>query len=274
MSSEDKKIKKPVRLAKGSSQLKRRLSGKSFVIPSLITMIAIFCGFLAIISAIKGDFVYSVRCVLVAMILDGLDGRVARRLNATSEFGREFDSLSDVVSFGVAPAVLIYSWAFSTVADEFGILVSFIFVVCAATRLARFNVVAASEDTTGGFCGLPSPGAAAAVVCLVYLFPEPVIDPFAVSLVMAFSVANALLMVSTFPYISVKKLKFDSTFGRIGVVALAFVVALVWKYPAVTLFAIFAGYAASGPLLWFVKKKPIASSLVSKGSDEQEADRA
>lgn len=264
MSFDEKK--KPVALAKSSGGLKERLHGKSFVIPSLITMVAIFCGFLAIISAIKGDFVYSVHCVIVAMVLDALDGRVARRLNATSEFGREFDSLSDIVSFGVAPAVLVYSWAFSTLADEFGVLVCFIFVVCSATRLARFNVVAASEDTTGGFSGLPTPAAAAVLVCPVYLFPAPVSEPIVIFLVMAFCISISLLMVSSFSYVSVKRLKFDSTLGRIGIVLLAFSVALVWKYPGATLLAISGAYAASGPLLWFIKRP--ASSAVVKPVDE------
>jgi CDP-diacylglycerol--serine O-phosphatidyltransferase len=252
---ESPKVRKaPVSLARGSHTIRRKLHGKSFVVPSLITMVAIFCGFLAIASAIRGEFVYAARCVLIAIILDGLDGRVARRLNATSAFGREFDSLSDVISFGVAPAILTYIWAFSKEADEFGLLVSFLFLVCSATRLARFNVVAIEKDTTGGFTGLPTPGAAAPVVCLVWLFPTPLTGTLPIFLAMVFVTAIALLMVSTLPYLSIKRLKFSSKHAPLSVVVLAVLVALVWKYPALTMFSLSSLYAFSGVFVWVWRK--------------------
>lgn len=250
---EESKRRGPVSLAKGSHSIRKKFHGKSFVIPSLITMVAIFCGFLAIVSAIRGEFAYAARCVLIAIILDGLDGRVARRLNATSAFGREFDSLSDVISFGVAPATLVYIWAFSKHADEFGLLISFLFLVCSATRLARFNVVATEKDTTGGFTGLPTPGAAAPVVCLVYLFPESLDTTVEIFFAMLFVVSIALLMVSTIPYLSVKRLKLSAKYAGPSIVAMGFLVALVWKYPALTLFSLSVAYAYSGLLVWFLR---------------------
>jgi len=132
------------RMSKGKRFVREKLKGKVFLVPSFITVLSIFCGFLALLSSFQGKFLYAAQCIGIAFILDGLDGRVARRLKATSEFGREFDSLSDLVAFGVAPASLLYSWAFGHIADEFGVLVSFVFVVCGATRLARFNVAAAA----------------------------------------------------------------------------------------------------------------------------------
>lgn len=251
-----------------SDSLRKKFHGKSFLIPSVITMVAIFCGFLAIISAIRGDFIYAVRCVFIAIVLDGLDGRVARRLNATSAFGREFDSMSDVVSFGVAPAVMVYIWGFSGVADEFGVLISFIFVVCAATRLARFNVLAAEEDTTHGFVGLPSPAAAAVLVCVIYLYPVPLQEPILVFLAMLFSTCVALLMISSFPFFSVKRLTFRSKQAPLWIVGLAFVVALIWKFPAPTLFVLALGYAVSGPLLWILKRKPDSVEALENAESE------
>ena len=143
-------IRRP-RLVKG------RLQGKVFLIPSFITAVAIFCGFYALIGAIKGRFDHACLAIGLALLLDALDGRVARRLNATSEFGREIDSLSDIVSFGIAPAILIYQWAFNSLADDFGLLVSFLFVACGASRLARFNVMAAAPlaEQKKTFCWSP-----------------------------------------------------------------------------------------------------------------------
>ncbi|MCB0322004.1 MAG: CDP-diacylglycerol--serine O-phosphatidyltransferase, partial [Bdellovibrionales bacterium] len=169
--------RRPV-LLKGP-KLRDRLQGKTFLIPSFITVVGIFCGFLAAISATRGEFVYACKCIALAILLDGLDGRVARKLNATSAFGREFDSLSDVVAFGVAPAILVYSWGFNRVADEFGLLIAFVFLVCGATRLARFNITSTGElvlrkSAGSGFQGLPIPGAAAAIASIVYCFPAPI----------------------------------------------------------------------------------------------------
>ena len=139
------------------SLVKNRFKSHAFVIPSIVTSVGIFCGFLAVLSSLNGNLDYAVRCIALAFILDGLDGRIARRLNATSDFGRELDSLSDLVAFGIAPAVLIYVWAFQPLAGDFGVLITFAYLVCGATRLARFNVRESNEtkENKKSFEGLP-----------------------------------------------------------------------------------------------------------------------
>lgn len=257
-------------LAKGPSYVRQKLNGRLFLIPSCITVVGMFCGFLAIMVAIKGNFDYAAKCIMLAIVLDGLDGRVARSLNATSAFGREFDSLSDLIAFGVAPAVMMYSWAFSTSADEFGVLVGFVFVVCSATRLARFNVMTTEDNKTSGFVGLPTPGAAAAIASVSYLIPQPVESQIGAGVVAAYMFLVSFFMVSTFPFFSVKKIKLhrENQWGL--VLLLAILVPFAWKYSRVVFFIGSTAYAMSGPVLFLLrrskkqeKKEAQASSAVS-----------
>lgn len=260
-STVEKTPKKPPVVLKNSRKFMReKLHGKSFLVPSFITVVGIFCGFLAIISAIKGDFLYATRCIIVAIVLDGLDGRVARRLNATSAFGREFDSLSDVMSFGVAPAVLIYCWAFAATADDFGVLVSFLFIACSATRLARFNVKAAEEDSTSGFTGMPTPAAAAAVISIVFCFPETVSQPHYIMGMMVYTVVIGFLMVSNFPFFSIKRLRLSSGNPSINLILLAAAVAFAWKYTGFFLLVASNAYALSGPVGAVIDKSKKSSN--------------
>lgn len=247
----------------GPRLVRDRLQGKVFLVPALVTVTGIFCGFLAILSAIKGDFDYAAKCVALAMLLDGLDGRVARRLNATSEFGRELDSLSDVVAFGAAPAVVSYIWAFREVAPDFGILVSFLFVACGALRLARFNITP-SDKANAYFEGLPIPAAAAAFMSVVFWHPQPVQSVFSVSLIICYSVVLSVLMVSTFPYMSVKKAKLTQAQPRRTLALVALVVALVWYHSRSAIFLLTLGFALSGPIAAIyrkVKGKPFSPNL-------------
>lgn len=245
---------RPVVLKNSSRFVREKLHGKAYLVPSFVTVVGIFCGFLAIVSAFKGNFVYASRCILIAVVLDGLDGRIARRLNATSPFGREFDSLSDVVSFGVAPAVLVYCWAFVRTADEFGVLVVFLFLVCGATRLARFNVAATEEEVKSGFTGMPIPGAAAAIVSVVFCFPEPVHNQMLIAGIMLYMVFIGVLMVSTLPFFSVKKLQLSEGDPRVNLILLAAAVALTWKYPERVVFVISTAYAFSGVVGYTLRK--------------------
>jgi CDP-diacylglycerol--serine O-phosphatidyltransferase len=237
----------------GRTYMRKKLQGKAFVVPSMVTVGSIFCGFVAIILAFKGNaaaFEAATKYIALAIIFDGLDGRVARRLNATSVFGMEFDSLSDVVSFGVAPAVLTFSWAFSHNYDELGVLVGFVYIVCGATRLARFNVGAASHDDsaphTKGFVGLPIPGAAAAIASVIYCFPEPLVSPSASAFMLFYMLLVGILMVTTLPFFSVKNLKLSGANPAVTLAVLAIAVGLLWKFSG---FAILVGctfYALSG----------------------------
>lgn len=228
----------------------RRFRRKAFLIPAFITVVGIFCGFLAIVSAIKGNFRSATQYIFVAIILDGLDGRVARRLNATSAFGREFDSLSDVIAFGVAPAVLLYCWGFHHLAEDFGVLVSFLFVACGATRLARFNVTTGS-DPGRYFEGMPIPAAAAAVCSVVYFYPRPLDHPYFVSIVMVYTILLSGLMVSTLPFFSIKHVKLTPRNHRLNLFLLSLVVALAWYQRKLVILLLTIAYALSGPFLYF-----------------------
>ncbi len=250
---------KAERVAKKRLRLLRmrdRFQGKAFLIPSFVTVIGIFCGFLAILSSLQGKFDYAAKCILIAIVLDGLDGRIARRLNATSAFGREFDSLSDMVAFGVAPAVLVYSWAFASQIDQFGILVSFALVVCGATRLARFNIM---TEYRKHFSGLPIPGAAAALACWVFLRPQPLDSPALIYLMAGYTLMLSFLMVSTITFFSLKHLKLgESNNPRLMLVLIAAVVALGWYQSTATIALISTGYAISGPIGYLFTKRPLA----------------
>ncbi|MFN8388699.1 MAG: CDP-diacylglycerol--serine O-phosphatidyltransferase [Bdellovibrionota bacterium] len=243
--------------------MREKLHGKVFLVPSSVTVVGIFCGFLAIISAIKLNFEYATKCIGLAIILDGIDGRVARRLNATSAFGKEFDSLSDLIAFGVAPAVLFYCWAFGASADEIGVLACFVYVVSAAARLARFNVET-TGDPKSHFVGLPSPGAAAAIASVVYAYPAPVENDWAVGFLLIYMVVVGFMMVSTVPFFSVKKIKFTRDQQKVYLIALALFVALAWKYNRLVILLISVSYALSGLVSFLVR-----TGRASAGEDVQ-----
>lgn len=227
-----------------------------YLLPNLFTTGALFCGFFAIISAMNGRFENAAIAIFVAMILDGLDGRVARLTNTQSAFGAEYDSLADVVSFGVAPALLAFSWSLDTL-GKFGWAAAFIYTACAALRLARFNTQISVADKRF-FTGLASPAAAAVVAGLVWFFTEDGsnVEPSRLlALICAVvTVAIGLLMVTNIPYYSFKTIDLK---GRVPFVALLLVVLLfvvVFQYPALVLLGGFLAYAASGPLMYFFRR--------------------
>lgn len=226
-------------------ELKKRLYRRRFVVPNAVTVGNLFCGFLTIIYAATGRFEKAVVAILIALLLDGLDGRVARRLNATSKFGVEFDSFSDLVSFGVAPAMLLYFWAFQVHADEFGVFVGFVYTLCAAGRLARFNI---SEENLSGFEGLASPAAASLLASVVYLLPN--IEQGSVTIFMGTTIllTAGYLMVCRIPYRSIKKLRFDNL-SVPGLVAIGIGIALIWYMPKAGFVLLSVSYAMSGPVL-------------------------
>lgn len=234
-----------------SSDLKAELYRRRFVVPNMVTVCNLFCGFLTIIYASSGRFEKAIIAITFAIILDGLDGRVARRLNATSSFGVEFDSFSDLVSFGVAPAILLYQWCFLQLADEFGVFVCFIYIICAASRLARFNIAGASIP---GFQGLPMPGAGGMVAAFVFA-----LEPYAPSEVMlvlgaVLTLGLSFLMVSRLPFFSIKRLQIKDIHPLIRVGA-GSLVAVIWYAPRVGLFVLAASYSLSGPFTWWYRRK-------------------
>lgn len=226
--------------------LKAALYQRRYVLPNLVTIGNLFCGFLAIIYASSGRFDKAVLAVFAGIILDGLDGRVARRFNASSEFGVQFDSLADLVTFGVAPGYLMYKWCFLPQADEFGVLVCFIYVLCDAARLANFNVNT-GKKTSKDFTGLPSPAAAAMIVSVVNLFPGIDTPEISVLLGTIYMLFVSYLMVSHFTYSSGKKIQFNNPLSFVLIFGL--VIASFWYLPRLTVFLIALLYCLSGPLM-------------------------
>ena len=228
-------------------------------LPNLLTTGAMFAGFYAIVAAIDLKFENAGIAVFVAGMFDMLDGRVARWTNTASAFGKEYDSLSDMVSFGVAPAIVTYQWGVARIAEygplwrRVGWLVCFFYAAAAALRLARFNSRITQDKHY--FEGLPSPAAAAIVASLVWLASDQ-INIGLEGLVLAFVViaSSGALMISRFPFNSFKYASPGAKvrFTYIVFVPLAFV--LIFLHPPITLLVIFGSYAASAPLMWAYRK--------------------
>jgi CDP-diacylglycerol--serine O-phosphatidyltransferase len=219
-----------------------------FLLPNLFTTGSFFAGFYAIIAAIQGDFWMASLAILIAIVLDGLDGAVARLTNTTSAFGLQYDSLCDLVAFGVAPAILMYKWALAPF-GRIGWLAGFIFAACAALRLARFNVFTQKAGDGADFRGLPAPAAAGVLASWVFLVEDLSINEYIpLAITVAFAYGLAFLMVSTVRYKSFKKL--DGRLKRpfralVGAVLALFVAAAI---PQVVAFLVMIAYAMSGPV--------------------------
>ncbi len=220
-----------------------------YLLPNLFTTSALFGGFYAIIAAIHGQYEAAAIAIFIAMILDGLDGRIARLTNTESAFGAEYDSLADLVSFGVAPAILAYEWLLHE-AGKLGFLAAFFYTSAAALRLARFNAQAASSDRKF-FKGLPSPASAAVVAGFIWCLDTQNLQGhgLVVALTFVVTVACALLMVSNMRFYSFKDLDLRSRvpFAKVLAVVLAFGVISI--NPPLVLFLGFLAYASSGPVV-------------------------
>jgi CDP-diacylglycerol--serine O-phosphatidyltransferase len=226
----------------------RRFRRGIYLLPTVFTVGNLFCGFASIMQAGAGNFGWAALLILIAGVLDGLDGRIARLTNTTSEFGIEFDSLADIVSFGVAPAFLAHAWALVPL-DKLGWLVAFVYVVCVAMRLARFNIQRHAEDKRH-FAGLPSPAAAGSVACLVYAVPEPVTLRWASGLAALFLVTVATLSISHVRYRSFKEFDLRNRRSYLYVFPMAVVLVAVVTLPEVALPTFAAAYLLSGPLAY------------------------
>jgi len=225
-----------------------------YLLPNLFTTAALFSGFYGVLAAMNGQFEPAAIAIFVAMVLDGLDGRVARLTNTQSAFGAEYDSLSDMVAFGLAPSLVMYEWALSGL-GKFGWLAAFVYTAGAALRLARFNAMLDVADKRY-FQGLPSPAAAAVLAGAVWV----AVDHGWVGSDLAWlagvvTVACGLLMVSNIKYHSFKQVDFRGKVPFIVVVGIMVFFAVVLAQPAPVLFAIFAGYALSGPVLWLLHRR-------------------
>ena len=227
-----------------------------YLLPNLFTTGALFAGFYAIIAAMRGNYEAAPMAIFVAMVFDGLDGRVARLTNTSSKFGAEYDSLSDMVSFGVAPALVVFSWALGDL-GKFGWSVAFIYVACAALRLARFNTQIDSADKAY-FTGLASPAAASVIASAVWVCHDAgwVGEALPYELAIAVGLLTGIigfLMIANFPYYSFKTIDFRSRVPFVVMIAMILVFGLVTVDPPRILLLAFLAYAASGPLSQFFK---------------------
>ena len=232
-----------------------------YLLPNLFTTAGLFFGFFAIVSAINGDFQLAAIGVFVAMIMDGLDGRVARLTNTQSDFGVQFDSMADMACFGLAPALIMYQWALGdlgglgTIWSKLGWIGAFTYAACAALRLARFNTQAGVAEKRY-FQGLPSPAAAAGLASMVWFGHAMGFDGSVGKIVaLIVTVAAGLLMVSNFRYYSFKELDFRYRVPFIFLVMLVLGIAFASLHPPIVLFVGFLLYAASGPALTLMQRR-------------------
>ncbi len=220
-----------------------------YFLPNLMTTAALFAGFYAVIAGMNGHYEAGAVAIFIAMIFDGLDGRIARMTNSTSAFGAEYDSLADMVSFGLAPALLLYSWGVHEF-GKLGWLAAFIYTAGAALRLARFNVQASSLSKKY-FQGLPSPAAAALVAGWVWVIEHHALpwDVAAHLIGAGLLVAAGVLMVSNVRYFSGKEFNLKRKVPFVALLVVVLVLVVISLEPPLTLWGFFAVYAISGPVI-------------------------
>ncbi len=235
-----------------------------YLLPNLFTTAALFAGFYAVVAAIDGNFPAAAMAIFVAMLMDGMDGRVARLTNTESDFGKEYDSLSDMVSFGLAPALVVYQWGAASLAEygwawgKFGWLAAFFYTVAAALRLARFNT---QPVKTGKlyFQGLPSPSAAGLVGGLIWYGSDAGLGGLgALAAAFLITATAGMLMVSNFRYFSFKNVSLGENVPFAYIILIPLVFMLIALDPPRVLFLMFLGYSLSGPALtiWKLARRP------------------
>lgn len=247
---------------------RRPLRRGIYLLPTLFTTGNLCCGFFSLIEAGRGRFESAAILIIAAGILDGLDGRIARLTHTTSDFGVEFDSLADIASFGIAPAFLAYEWALAPF-HRVGWLVAFLFVACAATRLARFNLQHGTSDKRF-FAGLPSPAAAGTVASVAFAFPEPPSHLGASVVIGAVVAALALLMVSRIRYRSFKNVDLRSPRSYLSVLPLVLALGLILVHPQSMMY-VAACYVMWGPAVWLAsglaRSRPGTDQPIEPGAE-------
>jgi CDP-diacylglycerol--serine O-phosphatidyltransferase len=249
-------------------QPRSRLRKGIYVLPNLFTLAALFGGFYAIVMAMNNRFEASAIAIFCSIVLDSLDGRVARMTNTQTEFGAQMDSLADMVSFGAAPALITYEWALKDL-GRWGWFAAFVYCACAALRLARFNVNTTAVDKRF-FQGLPSPAAAALVMGFIWLMTD--LD-FAPSdnrwLMFVVCLYAGLTMVSNVPFYSFKDFQMRKSVPFAVIVSIALVIALINIHPPTVLFSLFLFYGTSGYVVYAWRKyKGLPTSVISTSTDE------
>jgi CDP-diacylglycerol--serine O-phosphatidyltransferase len=236
------------------SPRKMRMKKGIYILPNLFTSASLFCGFYSIIASFKEHFVPASIAILFAVVFDGLDGRIARLTNTTSKFGAEYDSLADVIAFGIAPSLLAYCWA-TSIYGKWGWIVAFLFVLCGALRLARYNIQIGIIESSV-FNGLPIPAAASVIATTVIFFNSDYVGvegKFHNIFIMVFVIILSLLMVSSIKYYSFKDMKLlvrKPFMIFFGLVVLSIIIV---AEPELMFFVLILGYALSGPIWWVVK---------------------
>lgn len=247
-----------------------------YILPNLFTLAALFGGFYAIVMAMDGRFEMAAAGVFIAMVLDSLDGRVARMTNTQSAFGEQMDSLSDMVSFGAAPALIAYEWALRGI-GRWGWIAAFVYCACAALRLARFNVNTAVVDKRY-FQGLPSPAAAALVTGFIWLMNEFGVRDVGSEYVswnvvvwatFVFTLYAGLTMVTNVPFYSFKDLRMKRSVPFAAVVLVVLVIAVINIHPPTVLFSVFVLYGLSGYVVYGLRRfRGQQTSVISTSTDE------
>ncbi len=248
-----------------------------YLLPNLFTTGAMFAGYYSIIASINGKFELAAISVFIAALLDGLDGRVARLTNTQSAFGEQYDSLSDLVSFGLAPSLLMYNWSLSSLSSyhpimgKIGWLAAFIYAACGALRLARFNVQIDTVDKAY-FQGLPSPAAAALICSFVWVAVDHEFTGEQLQfIVLPLTIIAGLLMVSRFRYYSFKTLPFKESVPFVWVLILVMVFVLLTLAPAKVLLVVFSIYSVSGVLMTMNNLKRKKTPKILKKEVEKES---
>jgi CDP-diacylglycerol--serine O-phosphatidyltransferase len=240
------------------------------ILPSLFTTGNVFCCFYAFVAVLNEQFYFAAWAIVAGMVFDGLDGRIARLTKTTSAFGEQYDSLADIITFGMAPAFLAYSWVLKPF-GRLGWMAAFLFLLCAALRLARFNV-SKPETRSKHFTGLPSPASAAVIASIVIAFEDLFatrINPFIMVLVVY---ALAFLMVSNIKYPAFKQFDFKKrvVFSRfLFVILFIYVLATI---PRVALFILGTTYAVIGPISLLLKNKKLEAEETSPVTTEHKTD--
>jgi len=237
-----------------------------FLLPALFTSANLLCGYYAVVAALNGnvsDFDHAARAIGLAILFDSLDGRIARLTGTNTEFGVQFDSLADVVSFGIAPAVLAYSWGFHGIPvstpinieqlGQFGWILCLVFLICCAWRLARFNVQGMAPGGSKYFIGMPTPAAAGVVAAIIHGFKVPLHDYRWSIAWFVLLFALGALMTSTIRYYSFKDLPLTRKQPSLAVIVLLMLIAVTWVYSEVALVMFACTYAATGVALHFVR---------------------
>ena len=241
-----------------------------YILPNLFTLAALFGGFYAVVMAMNGRFDMAAIGVFSAMVLDSLDGRVARMTNTQSAFGEQMDSLADMVSFGAAPALIAYEWALKGL-GRWGWVAAFVYCACAALRLARFNVNTSVVDKRY-FQGLPSPAGAALMTGFIWIMTDADIKGPSVAWPMfALALYAGLTMVTNVPFYSFKDIQMKKSVPFVVIVLIALGIAIINIHPPTVLFSLFVIYGLSGYVVYgWRKAKGIQTSVINTSTDEPE----